>query len=287
MGHELIKPVRASELARLLGLELFGEDLVIRRVSSLNDGNPGTLCFSKGRLHSGVDGAVVIAEEYDHECPAAILLTNKPRLFFAKALDLIAEKYGFGKPTDPADIHPTVEVGNYCSIGRGVQIGPGGIIGNNVTIADGVHIGRECVIKSGAVIGEPGFGFENDEQGMPYRIRHLGSVVVGNYVEIGSLNTVCCGTLDNTIIDDYAKLDDHVHVAHNVHIKRGAIVTACAELSGGVTVGERAWIGPNSAVMQKVSIGDHAVVGIAANVIRGVEAGMTVAGNPARVLRPK
>lgn len=165
------------------------------------------------------------------------------------------------------------------------MIGADSLIHNNVVIGDGVRVGARCVIKSGAVIGEEGFGFERDELGRPIRLIHLGSVLIGDDVEIGSLTTVCRGTLDDTVIEDFSKIDDHVHIAHNVRVGRSALITACAEVSGGAVIGDEAWLGPNVSVIQKVRIGGKSLVGIGSNVIRDVPLGATVAGNPAKVLK--
>ena len=106
-------------------------------------------------------------------------------------------------------------------------------------------------------------------------------------VEIGSLTTVCQGTLAPTILEDDVKVDDHVHVAHNCWIKKKTIVTACAEISGGVTVGEQSLIAPSSSVHENVHLGDRVLVGLGAVVLQNVPAGATVAGNPARPLDRK
>lgn len=119
------------------------------------------------------------------------------------------------------------------TLNKGVVVGAETVIENNVVVGAGVEIGARCVVKSGAVIGEDGFGFERDELGRPIRLIHLGSVVIGDDVEIGSLATVCRGTLGNTVIEDFAKIDDHVHIAHNVVVRTAALITACAEVSGG------------------------------------------------------
>lgn len=146
-------------------------------------------------------------------------------------------------------------------------------------------IGDDCIIKSGAVIGQDGFGFERDESDLPFRIKHLGKVIIGNNVEVGSGTTVCKGTLNDTIINDYVKIDDHVHIAHNVIIKKGAMIIACAEISGGVVINENAWIGPNASIIQKLVIGKKSIVGIGANVIKSVADFTVVAGNPAKKIR--
>jgi UDP-3-O-[3-hydroxymyristoyl] glucosamine N-acyltransferase len=90
--------------------------------------------------------------------------------------------------------------------------------------------------------------------------------------------------LQDTVIGNHVKIDDHVHIAHNCVISDNVIITACAELSGGVEVGRGAWIAPNCAVLQKTRIGDDAFVGIGAAVIQDVKASARVFGYPAKLL---
>lgn len=166
-----------------------------------------------------------------------------------------------------------------------ISIGPGTVVGQNVSFVGRVRIGENCRIKSGAVIGEKGFAWGFTEDGFPVAIEHLGGVWIGDNVEIGSCSTVLRGTVDDTIIMDNAKIDDHVHIAHNCLIGRGTIITACSELSGSVKVGEFCWLGPNCSIKNKVKIGDKALIGIGSVVISDVGELEVVAGNPARVLR--
>ena len=275
----------ASELALELGLKHIGPDLMIGCVCPASNVEENALFFSRESLSSTLAlPATAIVGEDDNIGFGAALISRNPRLDFARALNFISSKGGLKSCLEGATVHPTASIGKGVTLGDGVKIGAHTSIGNNVVIGEGVSIGERCIIKSGAVIGENGFGFERDETGRPIRLVHLGSVVIGNDVEIGSLSTVCKGTLEDTRIEEFVKVDDHVHVAHNVKIGRCALVTACAELSGGVQVGEGAWIGPNSSVIQKVRIGAWATVGIGANVIRDVPERATVAGNPAKAI---
>jgi len=278
-------PLTSAELARELGLKHVGADLMIRSVCSVDSIQENALFFSKAPLVASLAvAATAILTSGENLGAGAAILSSNPRLDFARALTCIKDRGGFNAAREGAVVHPTARVGAGVVLGCGVTVGAWTIVGSNVVIGDRVSIGERCVIKSGAVIGEDGFGFERDELGRPVRLVHLGSVVIGNDVEIGSLCTVCRGTIDDTRIEDFAKIDDHVHVAHNVSVGRGAMVTACVELSGGVEIGEGVWVGPNSSVIQKVRIGAGAIVGIAANVIRDVPEGVTVAGNPAKFL---
>ncbi|WP_082582885.1 UDP-3-O-(3-hydroxymyristoyl)glucosamine N-acyltransferase [Frateuria sp. Soil773] len=284
MGNELKYPINSHELAAALGLQATGDEREIIRVLPLAQASKGSLCFAKLPSVAIPKDAVVISPKALEGANATILISERARLDFARALLWIDQNVGFNEPNEPADIHETVRLGVACAIGKGVRIGAHTIVGNNVTIGPGVCIGERCVIKSGAVIGEAGFGFERDESGLPIRLVHLGGVVIGNDVEIGSVTTVCRGTLGNTILEDYVKVDDHVHVAHNVILRRASMIIACAELSGGVEVGERAWVGPNASVIQQRKLGPDSLVGIAANVLKDVEGGAVVVGNPAKAL---
>lgn len=286
MGHQLSQPLRAQDLADRLGLPCRGDGLSIVGVAPLSALVPGALCFAKVPPPEGLPVPAVAIAPPTTQCGAGVVIeSDNPRLDFARALHLLADAPGFEPPQAPAHVHPTARISASAVLGRGVRIGARTEIGHHVVIADGVVIGDDCCIKSNTVIGEAGFGFERDERGLPVRLLHLGSVIIGNRVEIGSLNTVCRATLGHTVVEDDVKTDDHVHIAHNCRVRRGALLTACAELSGGVDVGEFVWIGPNASVMQKVVLGDHAFIGIGATVTKSVPAHVIVAGNPARPLR--
>lgn len=286
MGYQLTYPTRTSVLAGELGLAWHGPDLDISHVRSLHDVDDGALSFTKVSANEGLTVAgVVIAPPGTAPGRGAVIEANNPRLYFARALIALNQGPGFAPPVEEAAVATDAIVSPTAVLGRGVVIGPRTVIGHHVVIADGVRIGADCIVKSNTVIGEPGFGFERDEDNIPVRLLHLGNVIIGDRVEIGSLNTVCRATLGNTVIEDDVKTDDHVHIAHNCHLRRGALLTACVELSGGVDVGEHAWIGPNSSVIQKVKIGNRAFVGIGANVTKPVPDDAVVAGNPAKVLR--
>lgn len=288
MGNQLNQTVKASVIAHACGLELLGADVEVCRISPLNSVVAGGLCFSKNVPFEAVgSGCVVIAKPGAERYAPTVLIAARPRLAFAKALDFLDRTTGFQRSMAEPDIDPTAVVSPTAVIGKGVRIGAQTIVNHFVVIGEGVQIGTGCVIKSGSVIGEDGFGFERDEDGVPLRLIHLGSVLIGNNVEIGSLNTVCRGTLADTVIDDFAKFDDHVHIGHNCKIGSGAIVTACAELSGGVVLGRGAWVGPNASIIQQATVGDGSLIGIGSNVLRDVSPGTTVAGNPAKLLLPR
>jgi UDP-3-O-[3-hydroxymyristoyl] glucosamine N-acyltransferase len=104
-------------------------------------------------------------------------------------------------------------------------------------------------------------------------------------VEVGNFTTVCSGTITPTVVGDYTKIDDHVHVAHNCRIGRNVVITACAELSGSITMEDDVWIGPNASLIQGISVGKNALIGIGAVVTKSVPANEVQFGNPARRFR--
>lgn len=286
MGNKLKQALQASTLAQMLGLQWHGNDIEINQIAPLSSLMTGSLCFSKSEiLLEPKIKSVFIAPPSSNPGSGAVIEASNPRLTFAIALQKISAEPGFSDPEFPTKIADSTIICPSAVIGRGVTIGPRTFIGHNVVIADGVTIGADCHIKSNTVIGEAGFGFERDEQGIPVRLLHLGTVEIGDRVEIGSFNTVCRATLGTTIIENDVKTDDHVHIAHNCHIRRGSLLTACVELSGGVDIGEFCWVGPNTSVMQKVSLGSQSFIGIGSNVTKSFPGNVVVAGNPARILR--
>jgi UDP-3-O-[3-hydroxymyristoyl] glucosamine N-acyltransferase len=103
-------------------------------------------------------------------------------------------------------------------------------------------------------------------------------------VEIGALTTVCAGTINPTRIGRHTKIDDHVHIGHNVQIKQSVIITACSEISRS-EINDGVWIGPNSSIIQGVTIGKKAFIGIGSVVTKSVKENQTVLGNPAQDIK--
>jgi len=282
VSTQLVCDIRASQIARELGLPLVGEDAPVIGVCPLSSLNDQRLTFSKAGRIPPTDKQVTVIGSPELATPNVSVLTSQnPRLDFVRALDFLDTEVGFYKEGEPAQVHPTARVGAQCVVGTDVEIGSGTILGDNVLIHDETIIGNDCVIKSGAIIGQAGFGFERDAEGRPIRMVHLGRVRIGDHVEIGSLTTVCRGALADTVVGAYSKIDDHVHVAHNCTIRENVIITAGVVLSGSVEVGRAAWIAPGSCVRNKVKIGPEAFIGIGSIVCHDVEPQSKVFGNPA------
>lgn len=269
---------KASDISRFLEMELYGNDMEIEGASPLNAPCENSIVFSKADLDDHY------FENFRRVClivptlpkilgSNAFIVTKNPRLAFAKVLQefFLEKKQG--------------NIGQFSVIGRNVEIGEGTEIRHHVVIADGVKIGRYCLIRSHCVIGEEGFGFEYEEDGTPIRIPHLGSVKIGDYVELGNFTVIAKGTLGNTVIKSNVKTDNLVHIGHNSIIGENSLFAACSEISGSIVVGKNCWFGPNSSTKQKVRIGDNAVIGVGAVILKDVPPGAIMVGNPARILR--
>jgi len=221
----------------------------------------------------------------------AFIVTANPRLAFAKVSALLKSANHSTGLHQHSIIEPNVNIGLNVSIGpfsvihENAFIGDNVIIENGVTIGSSVHLEKNVRVKSNSVLGTDGFGFEYSPERIPIRIHHLGGLRIGENVEIGCNTVICRGTIEDTVIASDVKIDDHVFIAHNVKIGRRSMIIAGTEISGSVTIGDDCWISPQVTILNKVSIGAGATIGIGSVVIRDVEAGSVVAGNPARPLR--
>ncbi|MFP2770636.1 UDP-3-O-(3-hydroxymyristoyl)glucosamine N-acyltransferase [Oceanisphaera sp. KMM 10153] len=287
MGYKLKKPVQLSYLASRLSLQWTGFDVLIEGVAASSNVESSEITFSKN-MPDKIHGAVVITPmqpNYDKADSNGFIIAENSRLAFIKALTFLGNEIGFSTWDAPAEIDPSAKIGQNVVIENGCVIGANSIIEHNVVLHVGTRIGKNSRIRSCSSIGGDGFGFERLDDGTPLRFPHLGGVLIGDAVEIGALNSIARGTLSDTIIRDHVKTDNLVHIAHNCFIDDGTLVAACAELSGGVRLGKRVWIGPNVAMMQKITVGDDALIGLGAVVTKNVPKSTVVAGNPAKKIR--
>lgn len=224
------------------------------------------------------------------QVPHAIVACAKPKLAFSRLIarffqDRLTDRWpeqgrqiSEGALVDEsAVIAAGALIGSGSRIGPRVRVGPNTVIANT-TIAADVRIGANCTI------GLPGFGYERSDDGEYVRFPHVGRVDIGAGVEIGSNTCIDRGTLGSTVIGPGVKIDNLVHVAHNVTIGANSLVIAHAMLGGSVQIGADVWCAPSVAIKNKLSIGANALIGMGAVVLKDVVSGETVVGNPARPL---
>ena len=182
-----------------------------------------------------------------------IIFSKNPRLEYAKLLDRILKEVGYYNSQ------------NYY-LKDGYCYGENLKLGENIIIEPFVRIGNNVYIRENSVIGGEGFGIETDIDGKTYRIPHIGGVEIGNFVEVGALTTVCSGTIEKTVIKDYVKIDDHVHVAHNVVLEEGVLIVAGTVIGGSTKIGKNSRTAPNTAIKNGLKIGSNVVMGMSARV---------------------
>ncbi len=151
-------------------------------------------------------------------------------------------------------------IGPNCCIGAGVSLGEGSRLYANVTIYAGCRIGRRAIIHSGVVIGSDGFGFAREHDGTWVKIPQLGSVVIGDDVEIGANTTIDRGALNDTVIEDGVKLDNQIQIGHNCRIGAHTAIAGCTGIAGSTHIGKRCRIGGAAMVIGHIRIADDVVV---------------------------
>jgi UDP-3-O-[3-hydroxymyristoyl] glucosamine N-acyltransferase len=184
-----------------------------------------------------------------------------------------------------AVIAEDVIIGPFTVIGADVIIGPGCRIGSNCQIENAL-IGSNVKIGSSVTIGGSGFGFEDDPiSGDVLEFPHVGGVKIGNNVSIGSSTCIDRASIGDTVIGDGTKIDNLVHIAHNVSIGNRCKIIALTIIGGSVSIGENSWISPGVAIRDWRKVGKGALVGIGAVVTKDVAIDEVVVGNPAKPLK--
>lgn len=217
---------------------------------------------------------------------ATIEVDDPKQVFFSIISQFWSKKRGISISKtctiqEGAIIGEGVSIGEFSIISSNSIIGNNVSIGHNVVLVDRVQIGDNSIIQSGSIIGEDGFAYSNDNDGNLQHVPHFGGVRIGKWVSIGSNVTIAKGSIDDTIIDDYVKIDNLVHIAHNCSIGRNTIIIPGAFIYGSVQIGQNCWIS-SSIIRDQVTIGDNVLVGMGSVVTKNIESGVTVIGSPAK-----
>lgn len=296
-----MKTLTLAELATITGGELFGdESLVVSRVAPMDKAQEGDVTFlsnPKYAKHLSECQATVVMVKAEHkdQCVGNALVVSDPYVAFARvvqAMDttpkpaddiapsaVIAADVKMGKNVTigaNAVIETGVELGDNVSVGAGCFIGKNAKLGNNtklwanVTIYHEVSLGDDCLVQSGTVIGSDGFGYANDK-GEWIKIPQLGSVRIGNRVEIGACTTIDRGALEDTIIEDNVILDNQLQIAHNVQIGYGTVMPGGTIVAGSTKIGKYCQIGGASVLNGHITIADGVAITGMGMVMRSIE----------------
>tara|TARA_B100000686_G_scaffold255692_1_gene267212 strand:+ start:197 stop:1198 length:1002 start_codon:yes stop_codon:yes gene_type:complete len=168
-------------------------------------------------------------------------------------------------------------------IGNNTYISEGTTIGSNCSIAD-TKIGKNCFIESGVVIGSNGFGFAIDENSFT-KMTHLGKVIIGNDVEIGANTSIARGSLEDTIIGNNVRIDNLVHIAHNVKIGDYSIIAGQTGIAGSTVLGKKVITGGQVGISGHLKIGNNVKIAAKSGVIKNVPDNSIIGGYPATNIR--
>ena len=290
----------------------------MRGIASIQSANDGDVVFAAddARLKEALESraSVVLTGQFAANAQATkpLLIASDPKLAFARVARLLSQTERRVGHDESAQIHLSAKIGEETWIGPGVVIEDGASIGNrtaieansvvgtnaviadecqigpNVTIYSGTQLGNRVVVQAGTVLGSTGFGYARDEAGHYHLFPQVGRLIVEDDVEIGANCTVDRGALDATIIRRGTKLDNMVHVGHNVEIGEDVVIAAQTGISGSSKIGNGAVIGGQVGIGDHVQITDGVILGsqggvLPGKVLRGK--GLVFWGTPARPLK--
>ncbi|MBX9478223.1 UDP-3-O-(3-hydroxymyristoyl)glucosamine N-acyltransferase [Yersinia enterocolitica] len=303
--------IRLADLAQQLDAQLHGDgDLVITGIASMHSAEPSQITFlSNSRYQEQLAtcnaGAVVLTEADLPFCKSAALVVKNPYLTYARMAQImdttpqpaqdiapsavispqatLAENVSIGANAvieSGVVLGDNVVIGAGCFIGKNTHIGAGSRLWANVSVYHEVVIGQNCLIQSGTVIGADGFGYAND-RGNWIKIPQLGSVHIGDRVEIGACTTIDRGALDNTIIGNGVIIDNQCQIAHNVVIGDNTAVAGGVIMAGSLKVGRYCMIGGASVINGHMEICDKVTITGMGMVMRPItEPGLYSSGIP-------
>jgi UDP-3-O-[3-hydroxymyristoyl] glucosamine N-acyltransferase len=281
------KSYRLGEITGKFGGELIGDPAIrVSQVATLDAAGPADIVFISqarylGQLLQTKAGAAILGADAPEATAIARIVCANPYAYFAKVSALFnppaAAVAGVHKSAvvdksarvdKTAAVAAAAVIGKRVRIGKRVQVGPGCFVGDDTSIGDdsvlhanvsvyhACRLGARCIVHAGAVIGSDGFGNAR-EDGVWKKIPQIGSVEIGDDVEIGANTTIDRGTLDDTIIGEGVKLDNQIQIAHNVKIGAHTAIAACVGIAGSATIGRNCALGGAAMIYGHITIADN------------------------------
>jgi UDP-3-O-[3-hydroxymyristoyl] glucosamine N-acyltransferase len=311
----------AKDIAALLGGRLEGNpSQVVNNIAKIEEANLSSLSFIANPKYeqyaqTAEAGILLVSETLivTNDKVGAIIRVADPYSAFTKLLELYQQlmsqkqQNGIQQPSfiGKESKHGTdfflgafAYVGDSVTIGNNVKIYPGTFIGDSVSIGDntvihagakvyeGCRIGRGCVIHAGVVIGGDGFGFAPIADGSYRKVPQLGIVDIGDDVEIGANTVVDRATIGATVVKKGVKLDNLIHIAHNVEIGENTVIAAQTGISGSTKIGKQAMIGGQVGIVGHIKIADGVKINAQSGVSKSIETkDKAVTGSPAMEFR--
>lgn len=279
-----------SSVVDALGGQLFGDpQQVMTGLAPLESAQPGEISFLshpkyQSLLQHSQAGCVIVAPAMESLARArgACIVTDQPYGYFAKLTQFwrraLDQAYGTAPlpgihpsaVVDPsAHIHPSASIGPLCVVERGAQVGAHSVLKSRVTLGEDCCIGQRCVVHAGVVIGADGFGFASHAQGWE-KIEQLGTVQIGDDVEIGANTCIDRGALQDTVIEDGVKLDNLIQIGHNVRIGRHSALAGCVGVAGSATIGPHCTVGGGAVILGHLTLAAHVHISAATVVSKSI-----------------
>jgi UDP-3-O-[3-hydroxymyristoyl] glucosamine N-acyltransferase len=280
-----------AEIAARLGGRVAGDPCTaVRQVASLDSAAAGDISFlsdprHRPKLAATRAAAVILSADCEALTRLPRIVCDTPYLYFARVAQLFNPL-----TTQPPGVHPSAVIGENVRLGAGVSIGPLCVVGDNVTIGrdsclyprvvvyPGCTLGERVILHAGAVIGADGFGLARDDAGHWVKIPQIGSVRVGDDVEIGANTTVDRGALDDTVIEEGVKLDNQIQIGHNCRIGAHTAMAGCTGVAGSADIGRHCTLGARASILGHLTIADHVHVSACTVVTRSIRKPGTYTG---------
>jgi len=296
--------ITARDLCSLIGGALEGDpDVEINKPAKIEEGSTGSVSFLanpkyESYLYTTDSSVVLIKEDLELSEPvkATLIRVADPYATFVEVLKQYSKAlFDYKGISDSAFIHPEAQIGKNVYVGPFVSVGKGAVIGDNSKVYpnsvigdfakigessllySGVHlyhfcqIGDRCIIHSGTVIGSDGFGFAPKPDGTYDKVPQIGNVVIRNDVEIGSNSTLDRATMGSTILNDGVKLDNMVHLAHNVEIGKNTVIAAQTGVSGSTKIGKNCIVGGQVGFVGHIEVADGTKINAKSGVGKSVK----------------
>jgi len=281
-----LQQLHLGAIVQALGGELHGDAAVlIEGLAPLESANASQLSFLSNPKYqqqlAASQAACVIVGPAMREAAlvrGACIVTPDPYLYFARLTQLWKARRGVtagaaihpSAVIDPdAVVHPTARIGALCVVERGARIGADTVLKARVTVGEDCVIGARCILHPGVVIGADGFGFA-PRGGEWEKIEQLGTVRIGDDVEIGANTCIDRGALGDTVIEEGVKLDNLIQIAHNVRIGRHTAMAGCSAVAGSTVIGAHCTVGGQAGIVGHLTIGDHVHISAATLVTRSL-----------------
>lgn len=300
-----------QELAELVGGEVIGQtDLEITGATSIEDAEAHQITFALGGAYlekaaKSKAGAVIVPRQVT-DFPKPVIRADNPKSAFASLLELFTPAPQVSRGIHPscvvaetarigenAALLPHVVVAGNAIIGKNTIVYPGVFVGENarigddciiypnVTIREGSRIGNRVIIHSSTVVGSDGYGFVTID-GRHRKVPQVGIVVIEDDVEIGACVTLDRATTGETVIRRGTKMDNLIHLGHNVVVGEDCLLVAFTGISGSTKIGNRVTFAGQSGCAGHLTIGDNCVFAAKCGVIGDVPPNSFYAGFPGR-----